>query len=90
MGEDAEDTVTSTNISEDDQKPYAAVLTKFDVFFQVRRNTIFACARLNQRSQREGESVEQFITSLYSLAGELRFCSHKRRSDPRPNCGQYS
>ena len=77
MGEDAEDTLTSTNISEDDRKSYAAVLTKFDAFFQVRRNTIFERARFNQRSQSEGESVEQFITSLYSLAENCDFAAMK-------------
>ena len=33
MGEDAEDTITSTNISKDDWKSYAAVLAKFNAFF---------------------------------------------------------
>ena len=77
MGEDAEDTLTSTNISEDDRKSYAAVLTKFDAFFQARRNTIFERARFNWRSQSEGESVEQFITSLYSLAENCDFAAMK-------------
>ena len=77
MGKDAKDTLTSTNISEDDRKSYAAVLTKFDAFFQVRRNTIFEHARFNWRSQSEGESVEQFITSLYSLAENCDFAAMK-------------
>ena len=77
MGEDAEDTLTSTNMSEDDRKSYATVLTKFDAFFQVRRNTIFERARFNRHSQSEGESVEQFITSLYSLAENCDFAAMK-------------
>ena len=77
MGEDAEDTLTSTNISEDDRKSYAAVLTKFDTFFQVKRNTVFERARFNWCSQSEGESVEQFITSFYGLAENCDFGAMK-------------
>ena len=73
MGEDAEDTLTSTNISEDVQKLYAAILTKFDAFFHVRRNLIFERTRFNWCSQSEGESVDQFITCLYSLPENCNF-----------------
>ena len=68
MDEDAEDTLTSTDISAEERRSYAAVIAKFDAFFQVRKNSIFERARFNRRSQKEEESVEQFITSLYSLA----------------------
>ena len=37
MGEDAEDTLTSTDISAEDRRSYAAVIAKFDAFFQVRK-----------------------------------------------------
>ena len=41
LGEGAEDVLSSTNISEADRKKYSAVLSKFDGFFQVRKNVIF-------------------------------------------------
>lgn len=68
MGEDAKDTLTSTNIMTKDRKKYDAVLRKFDEFFGVRRNIIFERARINRRNQLPDDSAEQFITSLYSLA----------------------
>ena len=68
MGEDAEGTLSSTGIMEDERKSYETVLTKFDSFFNVRKNTIYERARFNQRCQGEDESVEQFIASLYNLA----------------------
>ena len=68
MGEDAEDTLASTDISSADRKKFDSVIDKFDAFFKVRKNVIFERARFNRRSQRPDESVEQFITSLYSLA----------------------
>ena len=45
MGEDAEDTLASTNISEEDRKQYETVIRKFDAFFKVRKNVIFKRAR---------------------------------------------
>ena len=38
-----------------------------------RRNTIFERARFNRRVQKEGESVEQYITELYDL---VEFCAY--------------
>ena len=68
MGETAEETLRSTDITEEEQKDYTKVLEIFDSFFEVRKNVIFERALFNHRCQREDESVEQFITSLYSLA----------------------
>ena len=73
MGEDAEETLTSTTITEVDRKVYAKVIEKFDKFFKVRKNIIFELARFNLRCQGEGESIEQFITSWYSLAESCEF-----------------
>ena len=44
MGEDAEETLTSTNITEVYHKVYAKVIEKFGEFFKVRKNIIFECA----------------------------------------------
>ena len=73
MGDEAEDTLGSTNISNDDRKNYSRVIAKFDVFFNIRKNIILKRARFNGRSQREGESVRQFITSLYNLAESCEY-----------------
>lgn len=67
LGEEAEDVLTSTNISAEARASYDSVLAKFDDFFQVRKNVIFERARFNRRNQLEGESAEQYVTALYSL-----------------------
>lgn len=41
IGEDADDTLTSTHITVNERKKYQAVITQLDGFFQVRRNVIF-------------------------------------------------
>ena len=66
LGEEADDVLASANNTTDDKKVYATVLTKFDSFFQVRKNVIFERARFNRRNQL-GELIEQYITALYRL-----------------------
>ena len=51
--------------------------TDVSSFFQVRKNTIFECARFNRSCQGEDETAEEFITALFTLAencnyGDLR------------------
>ena len=53
LGEEAEDVLASTRITDDEMKKYSSVLTKFDKFFQVRKNVIFERAKFNRRNQRE-------------------------------------
>ena len=47
LGEEADDVLTSTNISEENRKKYGEVMVKFDGFFKVRRNVILERARFN-------------------------------------------
>ena len=73
LGEEAEDVLKSTNITEEERKVYATVLGKFDIFFQVRKNVIFKRARFNRRPQLEGEMAEQYIAVLYNLTDSCNF-----------------
>ena len=66
-GEEGEDVLASTRITDDEMKKYTSVLTKFDEFFQVQKNVIFERAKFNRRNQRENESIEEYLTALYSL-----------------------
>ena len=63
MGEEADSVLASTHISAEDRKKYDAVVG----------NIIFERAKFNRRSQREGESAEQYITELYEL---IDFCEY--------------
>ena len=44
LGEDADNVLTSTNITNEEQKKFDDVLAKFDAFFKVHQNVIFECA----------------------------------------------
>lgn len=73
MGKEADDVLKSFGLTADQQKEYATVTGKYETYFNVRRNTIFERARFNLRKQEEGESVDQFITSLYTLAEHCNY-----------------
>jgi len=73
LGEEANDVLASTDISEEDRKKFAAVMKKFDEFFKVRHNVIFERARFNQRNQLPGETAEKYIAELYRLAENCKF-----------------
>ena len=73
LGEEAEDLLRSTNITEDERKVYLKVLGKFDGFFHVRKNIIFERAKFNRRCQLAGETADQFIASLYNLAENCNY-----------------
>ncbi|KAL5457377.1 hypothetical protein EMCRGX_G034628 [Ephydatia muelleri] len=68
-----EDALTSAGIRSEDRKDYQKVVATLDKFFSVRRNVIFERARFNLRSQQEGESAEEFIMALYSLAEDCDY-----------------
>ena len=68
LGTDADDILTTTQISDEDRKKYSKVMEKFDQYFKVRHNFIFERARFNRRNQQPSESAEDYITALHQLA----------------------
>ena len=68
MGPKADDIFQSFGLSTENAKKYDVVKKKFDDHFVKRRNVIFEQAKFNSRKQEDGESVESFITDVYSLA----------------------
>ena len=79
LGEEGEDLLRSTNITEDERKSYSSVRQKLNGFFQVRKNIIFERAKFNRRSQLAGETADQFIASLYSLAENCNYADLKEK-----------
>eukprot|EP00731_Ephydatia_muelleri_P036384 Em0245g3a len=73
LGEGAEDTLSSTNISRKDRESYGAFVKKLDDYFGVRRNVIFERARFNRRDQLEGETADEYIATLFSLAENCEY-----------------
>ena len=77
LGEQAEDVLSSTGISEDNRKKYSEVMNKFDAYFQVRKNVIFERARFNRRNQLPGETAEEYVTVLFNLVESCNYNNFK-------------
>ncbi|KAL9984704.1 hypothetical protein ACROYT_G007030 [Oculina patagonica] len=73
MGEEADDIMVAFGLSTEEAKQYHIVKGKFEAHFVVKRNVVFERAKFNQRSQQDGESVDNFITDLYCLAEYCEF-----------------
>ena len=73
MGDRAEDILSSLTLLDEDKKKYDVVLEQFEKHFVKKRNVIYERATFNQRHQEEGETIESFIISLYSLAEHCQF-----------------
>ena len=54
------------------------MIAKFNSHFVKRRNVIYDRAKFNSRSQQDGESVEEFIYSVHTLA---QYCSYGNLHD---------
>ena len=65
MGDDADDILSSFNLSEEDRKKYETVRGKFESYFVKKKNVIFERAKFNRRKQEESETVDDFIHDLY-------------------------
>ena len=73
LGEEAEEVLNTTRISDKNRKKYQKVIEQFDAYFKVRKNVIYECARFNKRSQLLDESVDHFITEIHMLAETCEF-----------------
>ncbi|GBN20728.1 hypothetical protein AVEN_250575-1 [Araneus ventricosus] len=72
MGEQAEGIFNSFGLSEMEQDDSDIVLKKFNDHFIVKKN-IIERAQFNKRVQLDGESVNTFITALYTLSEHCEY-----------------
>ena len=79
MGAQAEHVFDSLSFAADsDRDKYDTVLAKLDEHFVPKRNIIFERAQFYQRNQKDGETVESFVRSLYELS---QFCEFEEKRD---------
>ena len=77
LGEEAEAVLESTNIKDEERKVYDTVLKKFDDFFKACKNVIYERACFNHQNQLQGETAEQYIMALYTLADNCEYGTMK-------------
>jgi len=65
--------VVSTLGIDEDKDSYKQVCAKLNKYFAGKRNVIADRARFNRRTQRDGESIEDFIRDLHQLADRCSY-----------------
>ena len=73
MGDAVDDIFQSFRLGEDEMKEYETVKQRFDEYFTKKKNVIYERAKFNRRCQEDGEPVDKFITSLYTLASKCEY-----------------
>eukprot|EP00731_Ephydatia_muelleri_P009037 Em0004g1375a len=73
MGDKAVDILRSFGLKDEDKKKYKVVRDRYEAYFVKKRNVIYERAKFNLRKQEDGEPVDDFVTSLYSLAQYCNF-----------------
>lgn len=70
---EADDILKGLNLTNENMQQYDAVKEGFHPFFVVKKNVIYERARFNMRKQGENESVDSFVTALFSLAEHCKY-----------------
>ncbi|KAK8771421.1 hypothetical protein V5799_025335 [Amblyomma americanum] len=79
MGRQARNIFKTFNLSEEDSKKYDVVKTQFDTHFVATRNLVYESACFHRRHQEPGESVDQYVTELHTLADRCDYGKMKEQ-----------
>ena len=79
MGDRVDDILHTFTLSEDEASTYDEIIEKVEAHFVKKRNVSFERSKFNQRSQQPGESVDAFITSLYTLVDHCTYGALKEK-----------
>ena len=64
MGSEADRLLDQFTMAADDREKFQPVLRKFDEYFTPKRNVIHERAQFHKCSQKEGETVDEYIRRL--------------------------
>ena len=73
MGPDADRILDTFTMTDADKKKFLPVLAKFDEYFTPARNIIHERAQFHKCSQKEGETVDEYVRRLYEAAEFAEF-----------------
>jgi len=73
LGSKGEDVLSSFNLTNEEVENYNVVVARFNTYFNVRTNVIYERAVFNRINQNDSDSVDDFITRLYSQVDKCRY-----------------
>ncbi|KAK3926605.1 dTTP/UTP pyrophosphatase [Frankliniella fusca] len=73
MGGKANDILATFKLTEEDKKVYLKVKERFDSHCIAKKTKMYMRGRFNIREQKEGESVDQYITELHTLGKKCEY-----------------
>lgn len=73
MGERAEEILSQVMPDLNATTLYEAIKIKFNGYFAPKKNVVFERFKFNSRTQQTDESVDSFVTALYTLAETCEF-----------------
>jgi len=65
--------LSSFSLTNEEVENYNVVVARFNAYFNVRTNVIYERAVFNRLNQNDSDSVDDFITRLYSQVGKCRY-----------------
>lgn len=79
MGRQARNIFRTFELSEEQSKNHELVKKRFDAYFVATRNLVYESACFHRRHQAAGESVDQYVTALRTLADRCDYGEMKER-----------
>ena len=79
MGNEADEILKTFNFTDEESSSFDTILARFDEYFKPKKNIIRLRRIFNRRLQEEGEDIEIYIRSLYSIADDCSFTEKKER-----------
>ncbi|UYV79423.1 K02A2.6-like [Cordylochernes scorpioides] len=80
IGEEALEVFNTFHLKEDEAENFDLVINKFDDFCEPKKNVIFERFKFFSATQKDGESIDSFITELKGLSTSCEFESQKDSS----------
>ncbi|UYV77008.1 hypothetical protein LAZ67_14002803 [Cordylochernes scorpioides] len=77
IGEEALEVFNTFHLKEDEAENFDFVINKFDDFCEPKKNVIFERFKFFSATQKDGESIDSFITELKGLSTSCEFESQK-------------
>ena len=81
LGKKGRDIFSTFTISAEETDKIGAYISKFGEYFSPQSNTVFSRYLFHKRDQRDGETIDQYITELKLLARECEYSTTELKEE---------